>query len=62
MTAGGQCIIVRLEWSVADDLRKRRLVRMLKDCTLLAADIVALVGVTAARRERRNSSSTFVAR
>jgi DNA-binding transcriptional LysR family regulator len=54
----GLGIIVRSEWSVADDLRAGRLVRLLGDYRLPSADIVAFVG---ARKGRSARTSRFVA-
>jgi DNA-binding transcriptional LysR family regulator len=53
----GLGIIVRSEWSVADDLRTGQLVRLLGDYRLPSADVVALVG---ARRGRSARASRFV--
>jgi DNA-binding transcriptional LysR family regulator len=48
----GEGVIVRSEWSVADDLRAGRLVRLLADHTLPRADVVALVAARAGRSAR----------
>ncbi len=53
----GHGIIVRSEWSVADDLREGRLVRLLGNYRLPPADVVAFVG---ARRGRSARTSRFV--
>ncbi len=53
----GHGIIVRSEWSVADDFREGRLVRLLADYRLPSADIVAFVGP---RRGRSARTSRFV--
>jgi DNA-binding transcriptional LysR family regulator len=46
----GHGLIVRSEWDVSDDLRARRLVRVLPGYRLPSAPIVALIGT---RREAR---------
>jgi DNA-binding transcriptional LysR family regulator len=48
----GEGVIVRSEWSVADDLRAGRLVRLLADHALPSADVVALVAARAGRSAR----------
>jgi DNA-binding transcriptional LysR family regulator len=48
----GAGVIVRSEWSVADDLRAGRLVRLLAAYALPRADVVALVGARAGRSAR----------
>lgn len=48
----GHGIIMRSEWSIADDLRARRLVRLLDDYRLPAADVVAFVGPRKGRSAR----------
>lgn len=53
----GHGIILRSEWSVADDLREGRLVRLLGDYRLPSADIVAFVGP---RRSLSARTSRFV--
>lgn len=53
----GLGIIMRSEWSVADDLRDGRLVRLLPDLSLPAADVVAFVG---SRRSRSARTARFV--
>ncbi len=53
----GQGIILRSEWSIADDLREGRLVRLLASCRAPAADVVAFVGP---RRGRSARTSRFV--
>jgi DNA-binding transcriptional LysR family regulator len=54
----GLGIIVRSEWSVADDLREGRLVRLLPDYRLPPANVIAFVGP---RRGRTARTSRFVA-
>jgi DNA-binding transcriptional LysR family regulator len=54
---GGAGIVVRSEWSVADDLASRRLVRLLPAYTLPSADVVALVG---SRHGRSARTTRFV--
>ncbi|MCU0633436.1 MAG: LysR family transcriptional regulator [Gemmatimonadaceae bacterium] len=54
----GHGIVTRSEWSVADDLRSGRLVRVLPDYRLPSADVVALVG---ARRGRSARTARFLA-
>jgi DNA-binding transcriptional LysR family regulator len=53
----GHGVIVRSEWSVADDLRAGRLVRLLGDHRMPSADVVAFVG---ARRGRSARTTRFV--
>lgn len=53
----GHGLLVRSEWSIADDLRAGRLVRLLADHTLPAADIIAFVGP---RKGRSARTSRFV--
>ncbi len=48
----GHGIVVRSEWSVADDLRAGRLVRLLEDYRLPSADVVALIAPRGDRLER----------
>ncbi|MCA0375436.1 MAG: LysR family transcriptional regulator [Gemmatimonadetes bacterium] len=55
----GEGVIVRSEWSVHDDVAAGRLVRLLPDFALPAADVVAFVG---ARRGRSARTTAFVAR
>ncbi|MEO7458343.1 MAG: LysR substrate-binding domain-containing protein [Gemmatimonadaceae bacterium] len=53
----GRGIMVRSEWSVADDLRAGRLVRLLAEYALPSADVVALV---APRRGRSARTARFL--
>ena len=53
----GRGVIVRSEWSVAGDLGAGRLVRLLPDWRLPAADVVAFVGP---RRGRSARTGRFV--
>lgn len=53
----GLGIILRSEWDVVDDLRSKRLVRILPDYQLPTADIVALLG---AREEKTARVSEFL--
>ena len=53
----GQGIILRSEWSIAEDLRSGRLVRLLETFRPPAADVVAFVGP---RRGRSARTSRFV--
>ncbi|HEY0931178.1 MAG TPA: LysR family transcriptional regulator [Gemmatimonas sp.] len=53
----GEGIIVRSEWSIADDLRAGRLVRLLDAYTLPDAPVVALVGP---RKGRSARTTAFV--
>lgn len=53
----GHGIIMRSEWSIADDLHRGRLVRLLGDYKLPSADVVAFVGP---RRGRSARTSRFV--
>jgi len=48
----GHGVIVRSEWSVAEDLRAGRLVRLLGDYRMPPADIVAFVGPQGGRSAR----------
>lgn len=54
---GGEGIIVRSEWSVADDLRLGRLTRLLPTYTLPDAPVVAFIGP---RKGRSARTSAFV--
>jgi DNA-binding transcriptional LysR family regulator len=51
----GLGIIVRSEWSVADDVRAGRLVRILENFPTPSADVVALLGPSHARVARTQS-------
>jgi DNA-binding transcriptional LysR family regulator len=48
----GAGLIIRSEWDVAEDLRAGRLVRVLQDWKLPAANIVALLGTRHGRSAR----------
>lgn len=48
----GHGILMRSEWSIADDLRSGRLVRLLEGYALPAADVVAFVGPRKGRSAR----------
>jgi DNA-binding transcriptional LysR family regulator len=53
----GRGVVIRSEWSVADDLRKGRLVRVLPGYTPPDADVLALVS---ARRAQSKRTKTFL--
>ena len=53
----GHGVIARSEWSVADDVRAGRLVRLLTDWSMPSADVVAFVGP---RRGRSARTTRFV--
>lgn len=55
----GAGVIARSEWSIADDVRRGRLVRLLPDAPMTDADIVALIP---GRRGRSARTSRFVER
>lgn len=49
---GGHGVVVRSEWSVADDVREGRLVPLLEDYALPSADVLALMGPRKGRSAR----------
>jgi DNA-binding transcriptional LysR family regulator len=56
----GAGVLLRSEWSVAADLAAGRLVRLLEDCTLPPADIMALVPTRTGRSARTSACVAFL--
>jgi DNA-binding transcriptional LysR family regulator len=56
----GRGVVLRSEWDVADDIKAKRLVRLLSDYTLQRADIVLLIGSAAEAGGRTRSFIEFV--
>ena len=56
----GRGIVVRSEWDVADDIKAKRLMRLLSDYLLPRADIVLLIGSAAEAGSRTRSFIEFL--